>query len=162
MKYIFTLTIFLTTIIYSQDTRIENKLIDCFAQSYKYGEDGYKQLIRNYETLLINESILKDSSEKSYLKLLKEISQNKYQNKLPSKSFIPEFWKLEDHQIHELDKCRSLITLGSIFSKNETFSKYKEIMNKSSDSGIDVKSFLAKRMLLILSEDHLKTEFYKI
>ena len=163
MKFTIIVSIFLNTIIlYSQDNRIENKLIDCFAQSYNYGEDGYKQLIRNYETLLINEGILNSNSNESYLELLKNLSKGINLNKLPSKSFIPEFWKLEDHQIHELNKCRSLITLGSIFSKNETFSKYKEIMNKSSDSGIDGKSFLAKKMLLILSEDDLKTDFYKI
>ena len=59
----------------AQTERIETKLMDCTFKSYADGGVELKNLISDYQSLLIKERILQDNSARSYRSILEKITE---------------------------------------------------------------------------------------
>nr|WP_295705824.1 hypothetical protein [uncultured Lacinutrix sp.] len=139
---------------FSQNNRIENKLMECYYQSFQDNGIEIKKLIHDYENLLINEGFLKDNSAKSYITFLQNFSnQNIY---TPSKFFCVESQNIKKlNEVNYLE-CRKLVLEDfkhTNTSKLESIEK--AVINNSNPQNV------VKDMLKVLTKEDFEIEYYK-
>ncbi|WP_421823857.1 hypothetical protein [Flagellimonas oceanensis] len=141
-----------------QSKRIEEKMMECTYQSYPDNGLAFKQLISDYQTLLIDEEILADSSAKSYRDLLKKFADGKGFDKVPSKYFYIEFRNLEKGNEEALRKCREQVLNDSAMYSSSKLKAFKSVIQSNSPKA----SILAKEILDVLSEEDFELHLYKL
>lgn len=137
-----------------QTERIEKQLMDCYYQSYPDDGEGYKQLLFDYQNLLIREGFLIDESGKSYIQLLKGMVNGTHPKKEPSKLFCLESQKLRGFDPQMTIVCNQI---KSADSTNYNKSMVKQIEQFAFDSP----KSLARKMLELLSKEDFTLDYYK-
>ena len=133
-------------------------MMECTYQSYPDNGLAFKQLISDYQTLLIDEEILADSSAKSYRDLLKKFADGKGFDKVPSKYFYIEFRNLEKGNEEALRKCREQVLNDSAMYSSSKLKAFKSVIQSNSPKA----SIQAKEILDVLSEEDFELHLYKL
>lgn len=146
----------------AQDDRIENKIMDCSYQSYSDGGTELKNLIIEYENLLVNEGILADNSGKSYRQVLQKIANGNEIDKVPSKFFGTEIQKIEKPNLEKVQECQKIILKDSASYDISKLKGIEEVVINAQNSNDLQPSLIAKDILKVLSDEDFEINFYKI
>lgn len=136
--------------------------MECAYQSYSDHGLALKQLISNYQTLLIDEKILADGSAKSYRDIFKKFADSNGFDKIPSKYFYVEFQKLEKRNEKKLENCREQILSDSAMYSSSKLKAFDSTILKTSYSNNPRASIIAKEVLSVLSDKDFELDLYKL
>ncbi len=146
----------------AQKERIENEIMECSYQSYSDNGKQLKQLISDYQQLLIDEKILTDRSGKSYRNILQDIADRNELNKAPSKFFLAELKKIDKPDSIKIQDCQKIIVNDSALYNLSKLKRLEQVIIDAQDSNDLRSSLIAKNILEVLSEDDFELEFYKL
>jgi hypothetical protein len=158
MKKILILLFFnvITYTLFGQNESIETKLMNCQYEN----RPGYKEVLYNYEQLLISENILIDKSGNSYIILLERIKSDTQFNYCPSMSYIDESLKLPTPNVDLIRNCISNLLENS----SEQNSKVNEMMNAINNlmatNNLNP-SNIANEILNVLTENEFEHYYYR-
>jgi len=142
----------------SQTLRVEDKLMNCIYQNYEDNGTKFKKALTEFEQLLINEKILKDSSGESYVAIFEKIVEENDFNYNPSKSFLDKIIDIGMPQSESFIKCQSELKESEFIKSNElqkVFDSLKESDNFSP-------STVAKGILTVLNSEDFELDYYKM
>jgi len=135
-------------------------MAECLYQSYDDNGIALKQLLSDYEQLLIDENIIEDASGKSYRKAFENLLDDKI-IKSPSKLFLVEFSKLKSLDVEKRAKCIEETQKDSLKYDYSKFIKFQDVMSQA--EGMDAgNSALSRLILTTLTDEDLELYFYKI
>ena len=137
-----------------QTERIEKQLMDCYYQSYPDDGEGYKQLLLDYQNLLIREGFLIDESGKSYIQFLKGVVNGTHPKKEPSKLFCLESQKLSGYDPQKTIGCNQIKSVDSTNYNKSTLKQLEQF-------AVDSPKSLARKMLELLSKEDFTLDYYK-
>jgi len=141
----------------SQNDRIETKLMECYYESFSDKGIELKQLIFEYENLLIKEGFLKDNSGDSYISFLQNFANQKETIKTPSKLFC-----LENQKIKQSDSKKNLECRKTILSDSSGYDDSKLIGVKKAVVDNAKPYNVAKDMLKVLSKEDFEIPVQKL
>ncbi len=163
------LKILLTTLIATlfafcshKNDRIETKIMDCSYLSYKDGGKELKKLISDYQKLLIREEILIDSSGYSYIKLLQSIGSTDPYDKIPSKFYTNEIYKIGKSDLEKVKECQRAITTDSLTYDISKLKKLNEAAKRALQHPDIQAPIVAQELLKVLTKNDFEIDFYKI
>lgn len=137
-------------------------MMECTYTSYPDNGLAFKQLISDYQNLLINDKILADSSAKSYRNLLKKFADGKGFDKVPSKYFYVELQNLEKGNEEKLQKCRAQILNDSAMYSSSKLKAFDNAILKATYSNNPRASIMATEVLNVLSDKDFELDLYKL
>jgi hypothetical protein len=146
----------LTIYCFGQNESIESKLMDCIYEN----RPGFKEVLYNYEQLLVSENILNDKSGMSYKVLLERIRIDKQFDYCPSKSYIDESLKLTTPNVDLIRDCQSDL-LNEIGEQSLKVNKMINAINNLTISGNLNSSNIANEILSFLSENEFEHYYYR-
>lgn len=160
------IVVFLTTnYSFSQDLKLddfESQILDCIYLKYDSIGLNFKLELLKFEDYLIETNQLKDNSGKSYTEIFKKI---KTENKIPLFIDLKEFTidKNNTNNFHFFSKCfYSKINNEKLKKSNSKIKSIYNLMKSNSTFANDSLSNFAKGLLMILNENDLEEEFYRI
>lgn len=154
---LFTLLLFASIYsIYSQPERIENRLMECWYNSYD-DELKARQSIINYENFLVKEGVLEDNSANSYMSFLQNFAERNESIKMPSKLFYLEVQKLKRLNIKKYEECHKMVLIDTLDYDLSKLLAVGEAI--SSDNRPHI---IARDILKVLSHDDLEIDYYKL
>jgi len=133
----------------SQSIKVEDKLINCVYQNYEDNGTKFKKALTEFEQLLINENILKDSSGKSYIIIFEKIIEENDFKYNPSESFLDKIIDIGMPKLESFNKCQSELK-ESEFSKNN---ELRKIFDALKESGNFSQSTIVRKLPEIQEED---------
>jgi len=146
----------------SQNKRIETELMECYYQTYSDNGAELKQVISNYQSLLVKEKVIPDSSAKSYLSFYQKITEGKEFEHVPSKSFLNELQSIEKPNGMINRECQSRVLAdSSSFDTNKVFI-LEDAISSVRDAGDLNPSLVAKQILTVLNEEDFELEYYRL
>lgn len=146
----------------SQNKRIETELMECYYQTYSDNGAELKRLISNYQSLLVKEKVIADSSAKSYLNFYQKIAEEKEFEHIPSKSFLTELQSIEKPNGMINRECQSrVLTDSSSYNTNKIFI-LEDAISSVQEAGDLSPSLVAKQILTVLSEEDFELEYYRL
>jgi len=165
MKKLVLLNILLGILLIScsaQNERIENKIMECSYHSYADEGIQLKQLISDYQKLLIDEEILADDSGKSYRNVLQNIADGNDFNKAPSKFFINELQKIDKPNTIKAQDCQKIIVIDSSLYDLSKLKGLEQAITNAQHSNDIQPSLIARDFLKVLSDEDFELDFYKL
>jgi len=156
------LLVFLSTYCFSQNVRIENKIMECYYVSYADSGNALKKLINEYENLLVNERILADKSGESYLDILTKIAKENKVEKNPSVFFSTELKNINKSNFKNIQKCIEAVNKDSSLYKKSKLKNLHEITNLNNLDSFKTASILSKKILQVLTKEDFELVFYKM
>lgn len=159
-KLTFTFLIFgiFTIFCYSQTLRVEDKLMNCLYQSYEDNGTKFKKTLTEFEQLLINEKILKDSSGKSYVAIFEKIIEENDFNYNPSKSFFDLIMAIGIPQSESFVICQSELKESEFIKSNEL----QKVLDSLKESDNFSPSTVANGILTVLNSRDFELDYYKM
>ncbi|MCE2612320.1 hypothetical protein LVD13_04990 [Flavobacteriaceae bacterium D16] len=145
----------------AQTERIETELMDCVYQSYADGGAELKNLIRDYQSLLIKEGILSDDSASSYRRILQKISEKGKIEKEPSRFFNIEVRNINQPDSEKIQRCYLKKFEDSASFDFSKLRRFENIFNADNPNNSRVSS-VAKQMLDVLTLEDFKLDYYKV
>lgn len=139
----------------SQTNSSENQLMKCIYESCLDDGSEFKEAILKYENELIINKILNDNSSKSYLNLLKKISNNNEFNSRIGYSFMNEIDNLNYYKFDSIKNCYSKI------DKSEKLVSFQKKMATLFTSEKNNYSEFSRDLLQLLNEKDLEESYYK-
>lgn len=158
MKKIIILSIcFLTINLYSQEeTRIESVYQECMYNSLADKGVKLKRYTKEFESYLVEISVLKDDSSKSYRKLLKSLFHGKRQHTNLKYSYMDSIHTLEAKKIIPVNKkCMEYIT------DYKEFNGFKGKLSSIVSEDLDDSNQMLKKFYNVLSLDDYNLDYYK-
>ncbi|WP_299888927.1 hypothetical protein [uncultured Lacinutrix sp.] len=141
--------------IYSQSKRIESELMKCTYKAISDEGTSLKQLILDYETLLINEGVVEDSSGESYRVLVQNFANKNIIT--PSKLFCVETQKIKKANTNKFYDCKKTILKDSLNYDLSKLKGTKQALFNNAKPHIK-----AKEMLKVLSDSDFDIDYYKL
>jgi biopolymer transport protein ExbD len=146
----------------SQNKRIETELMECYYQTYSDNGAELKRLISNYQSLLVKEKVIADSSAKSYLNFYQKIAEEKEFEHVPSKSFLTELQNIEKPNGMINRECQSRVLAdSSSYDTNKIFI-LEDAISSVQEAGDLSPSLVAKQILTVLTEEDFELEYYRL
>ena len=145
----------------AQTERIESNLMECTLQSYADGGIELKNIISDYQTLLINEGFLKDVSAKSYRGILEKMAVGNGFEKEPSKFFILEIRNIEQPDLDKIKQCQQIKWTDSTSYLSSKLKRFENIFDPNNPN-ITKASSVAKEMLEVLTIEDFELEYYRL
>jgi biopolymer transport protein ExbD len=158
---LFISSVFLVPSCSAQTERNETKLMDCTFQSYADGGLELKNLISDYQSLLIKEGILQDNSARSYRRILENISNKSRIEREPSKFFIIEIRNINQPDLEKIQQCELKTFADSASYDFSKLRRFENIFSTNNPNSSRVSS-VTKQMLDILTLEDLKLDYYKL
>lgn len=152
---------FIFTFCSAQNERIENKIMNCSYQSFEDDGEELKELISNYQNLLITQGILKDSNGKSYRQILENIAAGNEFDKVPSTFFAIELQKIKKPDTEEIKECQKIIIADSSYNTSKLKGLEQVMTNVLNLEDIEP-SIIANEILNVLSDEDFEIDFYKL
>lgn len=159
-KFLFLLFGIIITYSYAQQERAEVALFNCAYQSFDDGGKAFKQVILDYEQLLVDENVLEDNSGDSYVKFYETQFVDK-NIKPPTKLFKTFVSTLDIPDDTKRRKCNKAVmndTLNYDFSRLTTF---QNIIASNAANDLDIGAS-AKEIMGVLNAKDFELDFYKI
>ena len=147
---------------FAQSKRVENEFMECTYKSYADNGKSFKELISNYEKLLIKENILKNSSGKSYRQIYQKIADGKEFKNIPSTFFSQELQKIDQPDLDKFQECQNILAQDSSDYDMSKVQGWEQIISSVSESGDLEISLIGDHILKLLSEKDFELNFYKI
>lgn len=145
---------------FSQKLRVENKLTNCWYNSFGSDALKVKDFINDYEQLLIKEQILEDNTPKSYINILNVVANGKNYKK-PSKSFHAEIEKM-NLSIEGFNECESTVTKDSLKYNVKRLQRYEMVFDSIMNIDGYTRTDLAKGILSVLDKEDFDLEYYRV
>lgn len=160
MKRIAFLSFFILTSCFSQERRVEKLYSKCYFNSFQDKGKQLKKYLKEYETLLISEKILKDDSGKSYYDLFKKILKDDFYDDKTNYSLIDTVNKLSYAKlVHYNQKCTEKIKTLDIYKKSRTYLLEKRADSIKSDFSVEKMNAV---FLKTFNEKDFEIDFYKL
>jgi len=145
----------------SQDRIVEKIFNDCYFNSMPNQGKELKQYHKEYESLLISNSILIDNSGESYYNLFKKIMNFEIIDTKTNFSFIDSINKLSyTDLIHSSQKCTDKIKSLDIYKNSNTY-RFEKTMDSLKDSNNDQIKMI-DGVISSLNEKDFELDYYKI
>jgi biopolymer transport protein ExbD len=154
--------IFLFSSCNSQTERAEIKIMECFYQSYPDNGTQLKQLISEYEKLLIDEKIIESNSGESYRSILKNIADGIESSKTPSKSFVEQIKNIEKPDSLTIQKCQQTVASDSSTYDMTKLKMLETAMMNVQSAGDLQPELIAESILNVLTKEDFELDFYKL
>ncbi|MFI2742750.1 ExbD/TolR family protein [Zhouia sp. PK063] len=151
----------LTTFCGGQKERIETQLMNCFYSSCPNNGKQFKNLIIDYEKLLVTEGIMDNAKGKDYVLIYKRLADQHDFERSPSKSFLTEWQKLPKPNIKAV-QLYQLKLINTEEYKNSKAARFDIFMDSIRTSGNAKASTIASGILSILSEEDFELDYYKL
>ena len=144
-----------------EKVRVEEVIMECIYKSYDDNGRAFKKAIQGYETLLVEQNIIKDKTGKSYKETLMALAQdNNFKNRpsISFNSFIGDIGSLDSESYLECQK--TLIDTSNYDSSRFTIiNKVVEKHMTSSDLNINL---ILSDIGTSLTEEDFDFDYYKI
>jgi biopolymer transport protein ExbD len=161
MKNIFYFLFLLLISCSPKKERIEDKLFDCSITASKKDNKDLLKRLKNYESELIKNKILKDNSAKSYRNIIVKIANEKdYSFDVPE-SISENILKVGDSAYYIGIDCQKKILSDSLKYDFNKFLKFQESIKKSMYENDLSPQIIAKNYLSVLTEDDFELNYYK-
>jgi len=146
----------------SQDDRMEKKLMECYYQTYSDNGAELKELISNYQRLLVEEQVMADSSAKSYLNFYQKLADEKEFEHVPSKSFLTELQNIEKPNGMINRECQTnVLADSSSYDTNKIFI-LEDAISSVQEAGDLSPSLVSKQILTVLNEEDFELDYYRL
>lgn len=161
-KLFFTIILICNYTVYTQNSRVEIPIMNCWFNALNDKGVKAKELIKTHENLLIKEGFLGEKSADGFVTMLKNIANNNALLIKPSQSFFSNINKIYDGEIIGYEECKKIVladTLNFNAKKLNNFeSKITDILNSDKFTRADV----AQVMLSALEPDDFNFVYYEL
>ncbi|RUA12799.1 MAG: hypothetical protein DSY83_13515 [Flavobacteriia bacterium] len=145
----------------SQEERIESKLMECTFQSYPDEGIEFKNLIANYQALLVKEGVLRDTTGESYRNIFKKLAEGNGFDKQPSTYFFIEHKNINPPDFDKKQLCQEkVISDSSKYDTTKLFLFQHAFAPNNPNSSRA--STIAKEVVNILTDEDFELTYYKL
>ena len=145
---------------FSQKERVEIRLMNCWYDALEDKAKEVKKIVNNYNTLLIDEGILIDTTAKSYRLFFNSIAKGKAYNS-PSVSFNAKLDKLE-LTLNNYEECIEAAIKDTLNFDSLKFHRHNFVFDSIMGLRGNTRADLAKGVLSVLDEKDFELNYYKI
>ena len=162
MKKIITIVLFITSFLACNNKyEIEKEAEKCFFSSFGDKEIRVKSYINEYESILIEENILKNSSKEAYYTLFKEVTLKNFQKPIHNYSLFDSINKITAKDFVEVNLgCNEKIEGLKGYNNSVSF-KIREYL-KSVQSKKNNQKEIIEGLLEIYPSDYFELTLHKL